>query len=441
MTSVAEDFIAYLYQKKEQITSTATKKARQCLIDYCAAAEGGSFVERNRTVAAMEHLSPGVVPVIGTKKVTDGKTAALLNGFHAHTLELDDGHRFAMIHLGGPIISALYSAYNETEMSLSSLLIGIVMGYEAACRVAIAMQPSHKHMGFHTAGTCGTIGAAIGTAFALQLSPKQMGTVLAAAVTAASGMLEIQEQGSELKPYNIGNAAMNGLTAAYFGGCGLEPPMDILNGERGFFRIFAQNFSQDRLCEAAEYFEIERIYVKIHSSCRHCHAPVDAALKIRNAYAIVDEDIFRVTVYTYLLAVKGHDHTKIYNSSSAKLSIPFCTAAALLYGKNDVSIFSDNILHDEVIQRLTEKVAVVEDSELTKDKTKRVARVEVQMKDGTVYTEQIEYAKGEPEFPLTEQELLAKARGLMEFAHVEADAISVTELLWDDSKAALLKQL
>jgi len=37
----------------------------------------------------------------------------LINGFNAHCLELDDGQRFAMIHLGASIISAIKAAADE----------------------------------------------------------------------------------------------------------------------------------------------------------------------------------------------------------------------------------------------------------------------------------------------------------------------------------------
>lgn len=441
MTGVAEEFITYLFQKKEQITPSVLKKARQCLVDYCGAAVGGAYFARDKLQAVKAHLPNGVVPIIGTGKKTDGKTAALLNGFQSHMLELDDGQRFAMIHLGGPIISALYSAFNEYSVSLNCLLTGIIMGYEAACRIAIAMQPSHKKMGFHTAGTCGTIGAAIGTAFALQYTKRQMGTVLASAVTSASGLLEIQEQASELKPYNIGNAAMNGLAAALWGVSGLEPPQDILNGERGFFRIFTNSFSNEQLCQATDYFEIERIYVKVHSSCRHCHAPVDAALNLRRSNSFAVQDISKIIVYTYQLAVKGHDHTTIYNASSAKLSIPFCIATALLHGKNDISMFTDAVLTDPDVLALTAKTEVLEDEMYTQDRSKRAARVEIHLKDGSVLTEQIDYAKGEPENPLSEEELCAKVENLMQYSHMGAAASSVEAMLRDEDHAEYLKQL
>ena len=46
--------------------------------------------------------------VIGTKKVSCAD-ASLINGVYAHSLDLDDGHRFAQIHPGCTVIPAALS--------------------------------------------------------------------------------------------------------------------------------------------------------------------------------------------------------------------------------------------------------------------------------------------------------------------------------------------
>ena len=126
------------------------------------------------------------------------------------------------------------------------------MGYEAACRVAIAMQPSHKNRGYHTAGTCGTIGCAVGVAYALGMNKAQMKRVLTSAAGSAAGMLEIQEQKSEIKPYNVGRAAMDGLAAAYMGLTDYETPDDMFGGER-ILQGVADQFDHRKLIKVQNY--------------------------------------------------------------------------------------------------------------------------------------------------------------------------------------------
>lgn len=120
-------------------------------------------------------------------------------------------------------------------MDGEDFLRGIILGYEIAIQLASSMQPSHRNKGFHTTATCGTIGAAVGIASALKYNKTQLKSTISAAATSASGILEIQEDGSELKPYNPAIAAVNGFLAARIGRVGFLGPDDILGESAAFF--------------------------------------------------------------------------------------------------------------------------------------------------------------------------------------------------------------
>lgn len=411
MQNVTIALVDYLFSKAAQITDEIRKRADACKEDYLAVVAAGAVKNKAHWKSLLERLASGPSEIIGYDKKVDSKTAALINGFNAHALELDDGQRFAMIHLGASIISAIKAAADEYDISDDQFQEGIIMGYEAACRIAVAMQPSHKNRGYHTAGTCGTIGCAVGVAFALGFDKAQMNRVLTCAAGSAAGMLEIQEQKSEIKPYNIGRAAMDGLISAYMGLTDFMTPDDMIGGERGFFKTFADQFNEDILIEDTDYFEIERIYVKPYASCRHSHSAVEAAIKIRENVNV--EAIDSVEVQTYKLGVKGHDHTDIQGVASAKLSTPYAVAAGLLYGRADLSVFEPL---DKKIMALAKKVKVIEDRDLTAESPKkRIAIVTVRMKDGTERSARVDYAKGDPENPMTEAELAEKKRLLLEY--------------------------
>lgn len=102
-----------------------------------------------------------------------------------------------MIHLGVSIVSAVLEVAKKECLKSDDVLRGIVMGYEVAVRCARAIQPGHKVRGYHVSGTCGTIGSAMGVAFACNYNKDQLKSTLACAVSSAAGVLEIQEQASE----------------------------------------------------------------------------------------------------------------------------------------------------------------------------------------------------------------------------------------------------
>lgn len=412
MPNVTESLVDYLFDKAATITDEIRAKAEDCREDYLAVAAAGAVKNRSHWERLLACAPDGTAELIGYEKKVDSKTAAMINGFNAHALELDDGQRFAMIHLGAAIISAIKAAADDAPIDDEQFKAGIIMGYEAACRVAIAMQPSHKNRGYHTAGTCGTIGCAVGVAFALGMDKAQMKRVLTSAAGSSAGMLEIQEQKSEIKPYNVGRAAMDGLTAAYMGLTDYETPDDMFGGERGFFKTFSDQWDLEKLIGTENYFEIERIYVKPYASCRHSHSAVEAAIKLHEDISITD--INAVEVQTYKLGVKGHDHTDIQGIASAKLSTPYAVAAGLLYGRADLSVFEPL---DEKIVSLAQKVKVIEDPSLTAESPmKRIAIVTVTMNDGTEQTARVDYAKGDPENPMTEEELAEKKRLLLAYS-------------------------
>ena len=412
MQGLSLNFLDYLRKKSTQINDEIIEKAKDCLFDYLAVTQAGAAANRERWSGFLKHIPKGNTPLQGLSVTTDSKTACLVNGFNAHSLELDDGHRFAMIHLGASIITAIEAARSENNISRRSALVGIIMGYEAACRLALSIQPAHKNKGFHTAGTCGTVGSAIGVGYALAMNDNRLRAVLDCAAVSSAGMLEIQEQSSELKPYNLGRAAMDGLTAAYMGFTDWLGPDDILGGERGFLRIFGDGGTPEKMTADSDYFEIERIYVKPYAACRHCHSAIEAVLSLRSQCSL--SEVERIVIETYNLAVKGHDHTDIAGVSSAKLSMPYSAAAAFVLGRADVWAFSRENVTDDRILSLARKVRVEENAEFSSDcPQRRVAKVTIFKKDGSYCEKRVDYAKGDPENPMSRGEIIKKGVELL----------------------------
>ena len=398
MNNIIDTFINGLIIQAKSLSLQVNQQARKCLFDYLGATIGGIKYLKEK------------YPELRVSEFRDG----FINGFAAHVLELDDGHRHGMIHLGASIITAVLTVAEKSMLSSDVVLEGIIMGYEVAVRCARAIQPGHKIRGYHVSGTCGTIGSAMGVAFACGYNKEQLKSTLACAVSSAAGLLEVQEQASELKPYNLGRAAMDGLFAAKIGKMAIPGPDDVLGGKRGFLAALTDTPHPEYLTDFSNSdYAIEGIYQKVHAACRHCHPAIDATLELRTRFHFMPEQVDKIEVYTYKLAVGSHDHTDIRGISSAKLSTPFAVALALVKGHAGYADYNDDNLNDYWIKNLTQKVRVVEDETLTaQSPTIRGARVTIYMKDGNEYEATCLYPKGEPENPLTQEELEEKFRGL-----------------------------
>ncbi len=395
-------------------------RARQSLLDYLAVTCAGAAFQRDKLERYDAFAQPenGAFRVIGTGRDLVLKEAVFLNGLNAHALDFDDGTNSGIIHLGSPIFSLLLPLAQRYGTGVDDLLKAAVVGYEASYTMAVSIQPGHKAMGYHATGTCGTLGAAIAASYMLGLVEEERFQAFSAAAVAASGMLKVLDDGSELKPYNVAKTALLALTSLQLGKAGFKGHADPLGG-RGFFKMMTgRDDVEMKPVLLNGTYAIMKSYTKPYASCRYTHPAVEAAIRMRNT--VRPADVAEIDIRTYDLAVTGHDHTEIPGSYSAKMSIPYATAAGLIYGKAGLQEFSEETVRGTEILDLTKRIKVSADAELSKVfPDTQAAVVTFKTKSGEKYTERVDFPKGEPENPLTEEEFRTRFDGLMGYAGVD----------------------
>ncbi|EBW1603855.1 MmgE/PrpD family protein, partial [Salmonella enterica subsp. enterica serovar Kottbus] len=90
-----------------------------------------------------------------------GDTArrAFYLGGLAHVLEMDDLHRDSVVHPGSVVIPAAWAIADERDLGGRALLKAVLAGYEACCRVGMAVGKTHYRI-WHNTSTCGPFGSA-----------------------------------------------------------------------------------------------------------------------------------------------------------------------------------------------------------------------------------------------------------------------------------------
>lgn len=411
MDNLSSQFIDTLDEVYSRITSDVIEHAKKCFIDYLAVTLSGAK-SLNSNLYELVRYNDGNSFVFGSEKRTETIYAILTNAYSAHVLELDDGHRAGMMHLAAPIFSAILPIAEQQNVTLENYLKAVIIGYEAAIRLAKTIQPEHKKRGFHCTGTCGTIGCAISIAYVLNYSKQEKLNVLSAACTSAAGLLEVIMGQSQQKPYNISHAALAGYTAATFGKY-LVGPDDILYGKRGFINNFCESPKIEKLISKGKP-EILGGYFKPYAACRHCHAPIEAALEIY-AQGISSKEIKHVNIATYGLAVYGHEHTDVDSVNSAKMSTPFGVAIALLYGNAGMEMYTPSYIEDKAVKVMMSKISIYEEAEMSAlVPDKRVASIEVLLHDGNVLEYRVDYPLGEPENPISLDAIFSKFDSLLQ---------------------------
>ncbi len=410
-------------------------RARRSLQDYLAVTCAGAAFQREKLGGyfAFAGQESGRYRAIGTGRDLPLKEAVFLNGLNGHALDFDDGTNAGIIHLGSPIFSLLLPLAQKFDLSTEKVLRAAIIGYECSYTLAVSMQPGHKALGFHATGTCGVLGATYAASLLLGLSEEERRQAFAAACVSGSGMLLVLDDGSELKPYNVAKSALLALTSLELAKAGFRGHPDPLGAERGYLKMMTgkrETPLQPVMLNGS--YAIMKSYTKPYASCRYTHPAVEAAIHLRDREGIRSDDVEQIEVRTYSLAVSGHDHTEIPGCYSAKMSIPYSVAVGLRFGRAGLKEFSENAVRDAATLALTKKIRVAADEEISRAFPRiQAAELRIFTRDAC-WSERVDFPKGEPENPLSDEEFRERYNGLMTYAGIDpARSDAVFEALDD----------
>jgi 2-methylcitrate dehydratase PrpD len=343
--------------------------------------------------------------------------AAFVNGTLAHSLDFDDTHAAGSLHPGAPVIPAALAAGEMTGASGADVLAGIIAGYEVTCRVALALPAGeHYNRGFHPTATCGAFGAAAAAGRVFGLSGDQIASALGIALSQSAGSLQFLANGAWTKRFQVGWAAMAGLTAATFAREGFKGAADALEGKHGFMRAYAPNPTPERaLQDLGTVFELMLTAVKPYPSCRYGHAGIDAALMLRAELGLKPEDVESVTYglsHAGMLLVGLPPEKKVnpQNVVDGQFSGPFVLSSALATGA--MGWDSYKLLNDNTIRAMLPKVTCAHDDEIEAEFPRNMSGKITLVARGQTHVRKVVVPKGEPSNFLTEAELRAKFAGL-----------------------------
>ena len=414
---------------KQDLCEKVWNRARLSLLDYICVTLAGAKYHKQKLQKYFEFSEPesGNYTAIGLGKKLVMKEAVFLNGLNGHALDFDDGTNTGIIHLGSPIFSVLLPVAQKYHLTYEKVLKAAIIGYETSFTMALSIQPKHKLLGYHATGTCGTLGATMAICYALDFNENEIKNAFATACVSASGMLKVLDDGSELKPYNVAKTSLLALTSAQMAKAGFKGHPDALSGDRGFLKMMTGESDVPLFKPLYNgTYAIEKTYTKPYAACRYCHPAIEAAIYLRNNYSY--DEIERIDVDTYSLAVKGHEHTEIPSVSSAKMSIPYSVAVATITGKAGLAEYTEHYLNDSKVKELCKKIRINSNQEFSNVfPEKQFALVKVTTSKG-IFKKQIDFPKGEPENRMTEKEFKNR---FMEMCSFGGKSISDSEKIYD----------
>ena len=399
------------------------ERARYLLLDYLGVAIRGSLSTSSQPVYRMlKHgNATGPCSVIGTTLHSSAEYAALANGTASHSIELDDTHQGGSIHLGVVMFStAIALSEALPDINNEQFFCAVIAGYEVASRLGMAVQPKyHYEAGFHPTSTCGVFGAAVTAAKLLGLSEEQMLCAIGIAGSMSAGSLEFLADGAWTKRLHPGLAAQNGIQAAKLAAEGFRAPSTILEGRDGFLSSYSRNSKPELVTrDLGKDFEILHTSVKPHACCRYMQSPIDGLLALSVEHNIVPAQVARLEVAVLEAGwpLVCEPPVRKYRPASvvdAQFSMPFGAAIALYYRKAGLEQFVDENFKSLEIQSLMSKVVMIKDGRIEQNfPAEWPAHVSIELKSGTKYEKYVLHPKGDPENPLSWEELASKFRSL-----------------------------
>lgn len=345
--------------------------------------------------------------------------AALINGTYGHSLDYDDTHRESSIHPGASVIPSLLAAGEVFGADGKRIIESMVAGYDVACKLGMAVNPEeHYAHGFHGTGTCGVFGATAAAGLIADLNTLELLNAFGINISQAAGSMQFLENGSWNKRLHPGFAAHNAIIAVNLAKRGFIGAAKPIEGKYGFLNSYTHNPDPEKaVLKLGERYEVLFTAVKPYPCCRYIHPAVDIVLQLVKEGKIRGEEIERVDVEMVKPGyyIVGHPIERKQNPQNvvdAQFSMPFALAVAILRGKLTVDEFNNN-LKDPEVKKMMKKIHVKHSKELDKDYPQKwPVKVTIKTKYDKLELRK-DYPKGEPEDPVSFEEVAEKFRTLV----------------------------
>ena len=417
-------------------------QAERCLLDLIGVAAGGARTPAASIINAYaaNHMTSRDA---GARILFDGRRASAAGAAFAGASTIDaldahDGHVLTKGHAGVAVLPALLAIIDASApCDAAEFLTCLVLGYEIGTRAGIALHASTPD--YHCSGAWNALACAAIAGRLLHLDDVRLREALGIAeyIGPRGQILRVCSHPTMLKDgSNWG--AHNGVTAA-------------LLAREGFTGAPALTIERDDVRplwdDLGRRWRIREQYFKAYPVCRWAQPAIEAALALKRAHRLAPEDIAQVTIESFREAIDlGSQCPRPATTDEAQYSLPYGVAAALVFDRVNADEVGPAMVRDARVSRVLETIALAEDKAFSQRfPNERWARVTIALTDGRTLVSEPARARGNPENPLSDDELDAKYFALAEPA-LRADraakiANAVRSLARGGALAPLLAEL
>jgi 2-methylcitrate dehydratase PrpD len=397
------------------VSDLALERTRHAVLDWLGVTISGSqqpSARISQQVLAKEG-GRGVSRAIGTSLKLTARQAALVNGVASHSQDFDDMGFGA--HPSVAVLPAVFAVAEEIDAEGAAVLEAILCGFEAMSMVSAACSLASYHRGFHSTGTFGAFGAAVGAGSLLKLEFERLLWALGVAGTQCGGLKA--SFGTMGKHLNAGNAAAVGVLSARLAEEGFTGATDVIEDPQGFAAAHndaASDFDPTRpWTSVGERLAVERVMFKFHAACGGTHSAINGirAIKARRPFTIDDVEAVELVVSDKLPDVCGIPEPK--TGVEGMFSIQYAASLALLDQDTGPNAFTDERVRDPALTAARQFVKVIPVARIAT--TGKPTEVTVRLKGGEAHEACLDALIVTPDEQLADQWqwLEAKFHGLV----------------------------
>jgi 2-methylcitrate dehydratase len=401
--------------KYKDLPDGVVTEVKRFLYDSLGCAFGGY---RTRDVNILRDIykdmgGKGEATVIGFGDKIPTVNATLVNSLMVRALDFNDIYWKEDPSHPSDLIPAALAVGELVDASMKEVITAIVLAYEFEMRLCEFAVPGVRERKWHHA-TLTQFVSPIVAGKLLDLNVEQM--VNAIGINGAhnhtigcptAGKLTMMK--NTVDPM----AVQSGVFAALMAQKGYSGTEAVFEGKEGFMDVFGPEWDMEKLTGGlGSTFKILECSMKAFPTEALTHTHITATLKVVKDNDISYDKIDKVTVTTIARACDilfdPHKY-KPESRETADHSLPYCIAAALVDHQITTGSFSDEKLKDPRIWEVINKIKGKASKEFeAMFPAKQTSKVVVKTTDGKEYEAYLEYPKGDPREPMTEEDLKAK---------------------------------
>src|SRR5215469_4309529 len=434
--------------KFEQLSQEAVHQAKRFLLDSLGCALGG--YHQPDVIIALEVLNenagPGLATLIGTGRQVDPVTASLANALMIRCMDYNDIYWKQDPSHPSDIFPAAMACCERAGGDGRELIVGLVLGHEFEMRFCEAAFPGIRERGWHHA-TLTAFVAPIVAGRALHLSWEQIQHAIGisasrhctlGAVTA--GKLTMMK--NTVDPM----ATQSGVLAALLAEKGYSGPEHVIDGKEGLTHVFGPDWKLHLLTEGlGESWRITQCGMKAFPTEALTHTPISAVLDLVKTNDLHPDQVQKIQIRSLARAADILSDPSKYDprtKETADHSLPYVIAAALVDRQVTPAQFEMGKIMDPKIREQLKKVEVVADPEIEKvfPALQRVI-VQIQTRDRRSLQKQLDFPKGDPRNPLTDQEIEEKFSALADGVLSRPAQKQLKDAVWGLEKVGSVTKL